>query len=156
MERGGSSPPAGLIPVIKFSKKNPSVELPSYQSGGAAGMDIRAFLADDHIIPPMGRARIPTGLFAEVEPGYELQIRPRSGLADRFGITVLNSPGTIDSNYRGEIEVILINLGKDEFRVKNGERIAQMVMARAARADIIEGELTETKRGGEGFGSTGV
>jgi dUTP pyrophosphatase len=120
-------------------------------------MDLRAFIGGDIVIPPLGRAKIPTGLFMEIPSGYEGQVRPRSGLALRSGVTVLNSPGTIDSDYRGELEVILINLGAEPFTVKNGDRIAQMVISPVLRADIAEAEtLSETKRGGGGFGSTGI
>ncbi|MDR0475385.1 MAG: dUTP diphosphatase [Treponema sp.] len=148
----------GIAPVLKIRRKDPSVTLPSYETDGAAGMDIRAFLGTDLDIPPLGRARIPTGFFMEIPGGFEAQIRPRSGLAARFGITVLNAPGTIDCDYRGEVEVILINLGSENFTVKNGERIAQMVVAPARQMKIcdVSGELSETKRGGGGFGSTGI
>jgi dUTP pyrophosphatase len=120
-------------------------------------MDLRAFLGCDLVIPPLGRVKIPTGLYLELPPGYEAQVRPRSGLAARLGLTVLNSPGTIDQDYRGEIEVILINLGPVEAVIKNGERIAQLVVAPVCRAAVEEAEvLSETVRGSGGFGSTGV
>jgi len=120
-------------------------------------MDIRAFINGDLIIPPLGRAKIPTGLFLEIEKGYEGQVRPRSGLAALQGVTVLNSPGTIDSDYRGELEVILINLGDKPFTVKNSDRIAQMVISPVIRAAVKEAEtLSETERGTGGFGSTGM
>ena len=142
--------------VLKIFKK-PEAVLPVYETGGAAGMDLRAFLPADQIIPPLGRAKIPTGLFMEIPVGYEGQVRPRSGLAVRNGITVLNAPGTIDSDYRGEVEVILINLGNEPFTVKNNDRIAQLVIAPVHRVKILETEsLGETKRGAGGFGSTGV
>jgi dUTP pyrophosphatase len=145
-------------PELKFKKKAPEVMLPSYESPGAAGMDIRAFLAEDLSLPSMGRVRVTTGLFVEIPNGWEAQIRPRSGLAARYGVTVLNAPGTIDSDYRGELEIILINLGSDDFIVKNGERIAQMIISPVLRAKINEetGNLSETERGTGGFGSTGV
>ena len=134
-----------------------SLPLPEYESYGAAGMDLHAFLETDVTIPPLGRARIPTGLFIEIPDGYEAQVRPRSGLAYNNGITVLNSPGTIDSDYRGEVGIILINLSTEFFTVKNGERIAQMVISPVTRAKAIEAELlSETKRGNGGFGSTGM
>ena len=142
---------------LRVRKKDPLVALPRYESPGAAGMDLRAFIGSDIAIPPMGRAKIPTGLFVEVPQGYEAQVRPRSGLAVKWGITVLNAPGTIDSDYRGEVEVILVNLGEDPFTVKNGERIAQMVISPVARAALSEAELlSETERGAGGFGSTGA
>ena len=120
-------------------------------------MDLRAHLEEDLIIPPLGRARVPTGLFLEVPPGYEAQVRPRSGLAARHGVTVLNSPGTIDSDYRGEVEVILINLGEEAFRVKAGDRIAQMLLMPVYRPRLVQrDELSETQRGSGGFGSTGT
>jgi dUTP pyrophosphatase len=124
-------------------------------------MDLRAFLAEDIAIPPLGRARIPTGLKMEIPEGYEGQVRPRSGLAIKFGVTVLNAPGTIDSDYRGNLDVILVNLGADVFTVKDGDRIAQLVIAPVSRAvlnvaSVEESELSVTARGGGGFGSTGV
>ena len=142
--------------VLLQIKKNPDAVLPSYETEGAAGMDLRAFLSCDITIPPMGRSKIPTGLFMEIPEGYEGQVRPRSGLAIKNGITVLNAPGTIDSDYRGQVEVILINLGQEPFTVKNNDRIAQLVMAPVFRAEIQETQsLEETKRGTGGFGSTG-
>ena len=148
---------AGNAPVIRFKKQLASLALPEYASSGAAGMDLRAFVESDITIPPLGRARISTGLFIEVPDGYEAQVRPRSGLAFNNGITVLNSPGTIDSDYRGEVGVILINLGAESFTVKNGERIAQMVISPVIRAQVSEAEfLSGTKRGSGGFGSTGM
>jgi dUTP pyrophosphatase len=123
-------------------------------------MDLRAFLAADVSIPPLGRARVPTGLRVEIPEGYEGQVRPRSGLAIKLGVTVLNSPGTIDSDYRGDVDIILVNLGAEAFVVKDGDRIAQLVIApvlTAADVAIEEtGELSVTARGGGGFGSTGV
>jgi dUTP pyrophosphatase len=144
-------------PMLRVKKKNEKVPLPEYETGGSAGLDIRAFIPSDLTIHPMGRAKIPTGLFLEIPKGYEAQIRPRSGLALRWGITVLNSPGTIDSDYRGELEVVLINTGSESFTVKNGDRIAQMVISPVVRASISEVErLSETERGSGGFGSTGI
>jgi dUTP pyrophosphatase len=148
---------AGKRPVLKIRKASPDITLPAYETGGASGMDLRAFTAEDVVMPPLGRAKIPTGLFVEIPPGYEGQVRPRSGLALRSGVTVLNSPGTIDSDYRGELEVILVNLGSESFRVKNGDRIAQMVISPVFRPEIAEAEtLSETQRGAGGFGSTGI
>ena len=147
----------GNSPTLRFKKQLASLTLPEYASSGAAGMDLHAFVEEDITIPPLGRARIPTGLFIEVPEGYEAQVRPRSGLAYNNGVTVLNSPGTIDSDYRGEVGVILINLGVEPFTVKNGERIAQMVISPVIRAFVTETELlSETTRGSGGFGSTGV
>jgi dUTP pyrophosphatase len=143
--------------LVKVVKNNPRAVLPQYESEGAAGMDLRAFLDDDIFIPPLGRVKIPTGLKIEIPEGYEAQVRPRSGLALKKGLTVLNSPGTIDSDYRGDLDVILINLSSGDIIIKDGERIAQLVVApvcHAALADVKE--LTETKRGGGGFGSTGA
>ena len=137
-------------------KKDPDAVIPCYETEGAAGMDLRAFLKSDVIIPPMARTKIPTGLYMEIPLGYEGQIRPRSGLAIKNGITVLNAPGTIDSDYRGQVEVILINLGQEDFIVKNNDRIAQLVLAPLSQAEIKEVfTLEETKRGTGGFGSTG-
>ena len=143
-------------PTLKVIKNDPRVYLPAYETDGAAGMDLRAFLECDLVIPPNGRAKIPTGLKLEIPEGFEAQIRPRSGLAVRHGITVLNSPGTIDSDYRGDLEIILINLGENNWTVKNGDRIAQMVIAPVCQAAIIETEtISVTSRGSGGFGSTG-
>ena len=132
--------------------------LPAYETTGSAGMDLRAAVAEDAPITLAPGARIlaPTGLKIALEPGWEAQVRPRSGLALKHGITCLNSPGTIDSDYRGEVGVILINHGSEPFVIKRGERIAQMVIARHAQAVIAEVEsLDETVRGAGGFGSTG-
>ena len=142
---------------LRVKKKDARVVLPAYESSGAAGMDLRAFTGRELTIPPLGRARIPTGLFMEIPEGYEAQVRPRSGLAARSGVTILNAPGTIDSDYRGEVEVILINLGDEPFTVKDGDRIAQMVISPLVRPALSEAEfLSETKRGTGGFGSTDV
>jgi len=129
---------------------------PSYETEGAAGMDLRAYLDRPVIISPGQRALIPTGLFMELEPGYEAQIRARSGLAVKHGIGLVNGIGTIDSDYRGEIKVALINLGEEDFAVNDGDRIAQMVIAPVIQA-VIEpaDDLNETQRGKGGFGSTG-
>ncbi len=132
--------------------------LPAYETEGSAGLDLRAAIADgdEIVLKPLGRALIPTGLRIAVPQGYEVQVRPRSGLALKFGITCLNSPGTIDSDYRGEVGVILVNLGSEDFVIRRGDRIAQMVVASHARiAWDIQGELTSTARGEGGFGSTG-
>ena len=130
---------------------------PSYETAGSAGMDIRAYLDQPVIIQPGERKMIPTGLFMEFEPGYEVQIRARSGLAAKHGIGLVNGIGTIDSDYRGEILVALINLGQDDFTVNNGDRIAQMVISPIVQAEIEPADdLSDTARGAGGFGSTGV
>jgi len=130
---------------------------PSYETAGAAGMDIRAWLEEPVILQPGERALIPTGLYMEFDAGYEVQLRARSGLAVKHGIGLVNGVGTIDSDYRGEIKVALINLGQEAFAINNGERIAQMVISPIVQAEIEPAEmLTETKRGSGGFGSTGV
>ena len=133
--------------------------LPKYQTAGAAGMDLLAALpADKPVKLKRGaRALIPTGLVIELPRGFEAQVRPRSGLALRHGVTVLNSPGTIDSDYRGEVAILLVNLGDATFTVQRGERIAQMIIAPVSRADLVEAKTTRaTKRGSGGYGSTGV
>ncbi len=131
--------------------------LPSYQTPESAGMDLRANLEQGVTLAPLQRAIIPTGLYIELPKGYEAQIRPRSGLAAKHGITLLNSPGTIDADYRGEIGVILVNLSNDTFVVENGERIAQMVIATYQQTTWTPvDELSDTQRGQSGFGSTGL
>lgn len=131
--------------------------LPNYETEASAGMDLRANLMEPVVLKPLDRAIIKTGLFIELPVGYEAQVRPRSGLAAKKGITVLNAPGTIDADYRGEIGVILVNLSNDDFIVENGERVAQLVIAKHERAQWEEVELLEeTARGSGGFGSTGV
>jgi len=133
------------------------IDLPSYATPGSVGLDLCAAVEDGVVLEPGERALIPTGLIIEIPEGYEGQIRPRSGLALKKGITVLNSPGTIDSDYRGEVKVILINLGKEKVEIKRGERIAQLVIAPVVRVDLEETpDISETLRGGGGFGSTGV
>ncbi|MBR3958461.1 MAG: dUTP diphosphatase [Bacteroidales bacterium] len=131
--------------------------LPKYETSLSAGMDLRAYLPDGAVtLNPMERTLVKTGLFMELPAGYEAQVRPRSGLALKKGITVLNSPGTIDADYRGEICVILINLSNEPFVINDGERIAQMVIARHEQAEIVEvQELSDTERGTGGFGHTG-
>lgn len=131
--------------------------IPEYKTAGAAGADICAYLKESVIIPAGKSKMIPTGLFFEIPQGYEIQIRPRSGLAAKNGVTVLNTPGTIDSDYRGEICIILINLCENDFTVNNGDRIAQMVIAPVIQAEFQTAEsLSQTERGKGGFGSTGV
>jgi len=141
---------------IKIINKS-SHELPHYETESSAGMDLRANIKTSMALKPLERAIIKTGLFIELPMGYEAQVRPRSGLAAKKGITVLNAPGTIDADYRGEIGVILVNLSNENFSIKNGDRIAQMVIAKHERAQwITVEELEETKRGSGGFGSTGT
>lgn len=131
--------------------------LPAYETKISAGMDLRAYLPDGPVtLQPMQRALIPTGLYIEIPEGYEGQVRPRSGLAFKHGITVLNTPGTIDADYRGELKQILINLSNEPFVINNGDRIAQIVFARCEQAEMVEvEELSETERGAGGFGHTG-
>ena len=130
--------------------------LPAYETASSAGMDLRAFIDADVVLKPFERKLIPTGLYIELPDGYEAQIRPRSGLAIKSGITVLNSPGTIDADYRGEIKVILINLSQEDFTIKSGDRICQMVIAKHEKAEFVEvNEISETERGAGGFGHTG-
>lgn len=131
--------------------------LPAYATALSAGMDLRANLDSPVVLPPLGRALIPTGLFMAIPAGYEAQVRPRSGLALKKGITLLNTPGTIDADYRGEIMVLLINFSQEDFVINDGERIAQMVLAKHDQCDFIEvEELDETERGAGGYGHTGV
>ena len=131
-------------------------DTPALATAGSAGVDIRAYLNEKVILNPLERKLIPTGLKVEIPLGYEIQIRPRSGLAYKHGITVLNSPGTIDSDYRGEIGVLLINLSNEAFEIKNGERIAQMILAKHEVPNFIQlKELSSSARGEGGFGSTG-
>jgi dUTP pyrophosphatase len=141
---------------IKIINKS-NHELPNYETIASAGMDLRAHIQDPIILNPLNRAIVKTGLFIELPIGYEAQVRPRSGLAAKKGVTVLNSPGTIDADYRGEIGVILVNLSNEKFIVENGERIAQLIIAKHERAEWIEAQtLSETSCGEGGFGSTGV
>ena len=135
------------------------LDLPAYQTAGAAGLDLSAALAEAAVmlIAPGGRALVPTGLVLQIPPGYEGQVRPRSGLALKHGVTVLNAPGTIDSDYRGEVSVLLVNHGAEPFEIKRGMRIAQLVVAPVTRAVLTPAAgLDETARGTGGYGSTGV
>ena len=141
---------------IKIINKS-NHELPTYETLASAGMDLRANISESIILKPLERTIVKTGLFIELPIGYEAQVRPRSGLAAKKGITVLNSPGTVDADYRGEIGVILVNLSNEDFTIENGERIAQLVITKHERAEwIVTEELTETSRGSGGFGSTGT
>ena len=143
--------------LIRRLENNPDLPLPKYETKSAAGLDLPAAVSQDLTLDPGGHALIPTGLSVALPAGFEAQIRPRSGLAAKNGITVLNSPGTIDADYRGEINVILINLGQEPFTISRGMRVAQMIIAPVTQIDILEVEkLDETARGTGGFGSTGI
>ena len=132
------------------------LELPQYQTVGAAGMDIRAAVSEPIVLAPLQRVSIPTGIAMAIPTGFEVQVRPRSGLAFRNGISIPNSPGTIDSDYRGEVQILLINLGSEDFVITRGMRIAQLVVARVIQAELkVVSSLDETVRGQGGFGSTG-
>ena len=141
------------IKIVNHSKH----PLPAYETLASAGMDLRANLEADIVLNPLERMLVPTGIFVEIPMGYEAQIRPRSGLAINKGITLLNAPGTIDADYRGEIKVILVNLSAEKFIIRNGERIAQMIIAAHEKAEWLEvNELIDTGRGAGGFGHTGT
>jgi dUTP pyrophosphatase len=145
------------IPIRRLPHAD-GLPLPTYETGGAAGMDLRAAVADDAplVLKPGARDMVPTGLAFAVPAGFEAQVRPRSGLAAKAGVTCLNTPGTIDSDYRGEVKVILINLGPEDFIIRRGDRIAQLVIAPVVQAEWAEvDDLDETRRGAGGFGSTG-
>ena len=143
--------------VRVFSVLKDGALLPEYQTSGSAGADLHAYLAEPVTLKPMERRLIPTGLFVELPAGYELQVRPRSGLALKHGVTVLNTPGTVDSDYRGELCVLLINFGSEPFTVQNGDRIAQAVVAQAVQVSFVQTDaLSETGRGVNGYGSTGI
>jgi len=146
------------IPVkIKFLHDDNDLPLPTYESEGSSGMDIRANVKEPVVLKAGEKKLVSTGLAISIPPGYEAQIRPRSGLALRYGIGMVNSPGTIDSDYRGEIGIILINWGTEAFTIKRGDRIAQMIVTRVYRADLVEtDDLDATSRGQGGFGHTGV
>ncbi len=140
-----------------FVKLSPNASLPEYKSSGASGADLCANIEKPVVLKPMERALIPTGVAVELPPSYELQVRPRSGLALNCGITVLNTPGTVDSDYRGELKVLLVNLGTSDFVVKNGDRIAQAVISKVDRVEFVQvSALSQTERGVAGYGSTGV
>lgn len=145
--------PDVVIKIINQSNNN----TPHYATAGSAGMDIRANLSSPITLQPLQREMVPTGLFIQLPDGYEAQVRPRSGLANKQGITCLNSPGTVDSDYRGEIKVILINLSSEEQMIQHGDRIAQMIISKVEKAkwEVVQ-ELNETQRGEGGFGHTGV
>ncbi len=141
---------------ISFTAKE-GATVPAYKTSGAAGADVCAYLEENIILKKGQRTLISTGLFFEIPDGFEIQVRPRSGLALKNGVTVLNSPGTIDSDYRGELKVILINLGDEDFEIKNGDRIAQILVSPVTRGNFVKVQsLSQTQRGEGGFGSTGV
>jgi dUTP pyrophosphatase len=141
---------------VKFVNKSDN-PLPGYETAHSAGMDLRAWCQEVIVLKPLERAMVPTGLYIELPEGFEAQVRPRSGLAAKKGVTVLNSPGTVDSDYRGEIKVILINLSTEDFEIHSGDRIAQMVIARHERIIPLEAKvISDTQRGAGGFGHTGV
>jgi dUTP pyrophosphatase len=153
------SGPAGITVKVLRLPHGRGLALPAYQTSGAAGMDLLAAVSADRppVLRPGARALVPTGLVLQIPDGFEAQVRPRSGLALRNGVTVLNSPGTIDSDYRGEVQVLLANLGDKPFKIERGARIAQLVVAPIARAHLTEAEaLADTARGSGGFGSTGT
>jgi dUTP pyrophosphatase len=141
---------------VLIKKLNPEVELPVYKTSGASGMDLMAFVEEPIKISPNSSYLVPTGLFMAFSEDYEIQIRPRSGLAAKKGITVLNTPGTIDSDYRGEIKIILFNHGKEDFIINNKDRVAQMILTPVIKMELEETDnLPDTLRGEDGFGSTG-
>jgi dUTP diphosphatase len=142
--------------TVRVKRLRPSAQIPAYQSANAAGMDLVADLAGAVLLAPGQRRSIPTGIALEIPPGYEGQVRPRSGRAIREGLTMINAPGTIDADYRGELMVLIVNLGDDTIEIHPGDRIAQLIIAPVARAEVVEaGDLAPSKRGGGGFGHTG-
>ena len=142
---------------ILIKKLNKEINIPKYATSGSSGLDLSANLAERIILKPGEQFAVPTGLAVSIPKGFEIQVRPRSGLASKNMITVLNTPGTIDSDYRGEIKVLLVNLGKEDFEITNGLRIAQMVLSPVVKAELQEVDsLDETSRGKGGFGSTGI
>lgn len=142
--------------TIKMVNKSTN-ELPFYATEGSSGMDVRAFISEPVTLRPLERKMIPTGLFVEIPLGYEIQVRPRSGMAWKHGITCLNTPGTIDSDYRGEIKIILVNVSQEEHTIQNGDRIAQLVLGKIETGDIeVVADLEQTERGAGGFGHTGM
>ncbi|UNC91847.1 dUTP diphosphatase [Candidatus Contubernalis alkaliaceticus] len=145
-----------VLKIVQL-KEAQDLPLPDYASPGSAGMDLRAALTEEFILQPGEYTLVPTGLIIEIPENFEGQVRPRSGLALKHGITLLNSPGTIDSDYRGEVKVILINLGKEPYVIKRGDRIAQLVLVPVSRAQVVKsGQLSNTSRGEGGFGHSGV
>lgn len=141
---------------VRQDEGDADLPLPQYMTPGAAGLDLLAAVRDEVVLAPGGRALVPTGLYLEIPLGFEAQVRPRSGLALRHGVTMLNAPGTIDSDYRGQVQVIMINLGQEPFVIRRGERVAQLVFARVVQAEWEPvAELTSSQRGEGGFGHTG-
>ncbi len=158
MKPAPNSRSASVLGIVRLPHSQ-GLALPAYESGGAAGMDLRAAVPEDRplILLPGRRALVPTGLIFEIPDGYEGQVRPRSGLAFKHGITCLNTPGTIDSDYRGEVQVLLVNLGDEDFAIDRGMRIAQLILAPVSHAAIEERDIAnQTARGAGGFGSTGT
>jgi len=144
------------IPIVQLAHAE-GLPLPAYETALAAGMDLRAAVTEDLVLKPMARAMVPTGLAFAVPPGFEAQVRPRSGLAAKAGVTCLNTPGTVDADYRGEVKVILINLGEEDFVIRRGDRIAQLIIAPVVQAGWrVVDTLEKTARGAGGFGSTGA
>ncbi|ENZ82826.1 MULTISPECIES: dUTP diphosphatase [Caulobacter] len=154
-----SAIPAGLVIRFKRWEGNPDLPVPAYASSGAAGFDLRAAAPEGEtlVLKPGARAMVPTGFSVAIPDGYEMQVRPRSGLAFKNGVTVVNAPGTVDSDYRGQVCVLLINLGEEDFAIRRGDRIAQGIIAAAPQWPLVEvDDLDATERGAGGFGSTGV
>jgi dUTP pyrophosphatase len=148
------APALPVLRVVRVGSRGPPLELPRYESAHAAGLDLRA--DEDFALAPGERRLVPTGLALEIPPGHEGQVRPRSGLAARHGIAMVNGPGTIDADYRGEVAVVLVNLGQAPFAARRGERIAQLVVAPVTRVEVqLADDLAPSDRGGGGFGSTG-
>lgn len=144
------------IKIRRISNEFSDISIPGYATPGSAGMDIRAAVKDELILEQNSITLVPTNLSVEIPVGFEIQVRPRSGLAANHGIGLLNSPGTIDSDYRGEIKIILINLGKEKFRINRGDRIAQLIVSKVYTAKLVESsDLDHSQRGGGGFGHTG-
>ncbi len=145
-----------VLRIQRLTRNQPELPLPAYATSGSSGMDLAADVTDDLVIPPGGRAMVPTGLAFAIPTDFEVQVRPRSGLAAKAGVTVLNAPGTIDADYRGEVRVILVNLGDAPCTIRRGDRIAQAVVAPVTRVTVVEADaLDDTSRGAGGFGSTG-
>ena len=146
-----------VIIKIRQDETCRDISLPRYMSDSASGLDLRAAVKEETVLGPGKRMLVPTGLFIEVPPGYEAEIRPRSGLAIKHGLSIVNAPGTIDADYRGEVGIILINLGDEPFIIRRGERIAQMIIKEIVRAELLEEDrLSETGRNSGGFGHTGI
>ena len=145
------------MPTVKVQKINPSAEIPKYMTSGASGCDVCACIETPLVVKPLRRVAISTGLKFEIPAGYEIQVRPRSGLSFKQGLTVVNAPGTIDSDYRGEVKILMVNLGEIPVTVSPGDRIAQLVIQKTEQASWVEvSELSESERGAGGFGSTGL